>query len=161
MKKESIWIAMVAFLIVLNVAILFLFLGGKNPGRPGQAGPPPRDRQIIEVLSLDKGQQAKFEVLKDEHRAKMRELNLEANDLLQSYFMLLESGEIDSAQKDSLESEFAALEKEKMNVTFDHFQKLKTLCSPDQQKEFDAFIPTLIELVLPRGQEKLPPPRRN
>lgn len=161
MKKENIWIALVAFLIVLNATILFLFLGGKNPGRPGQGGQAPRDLQIIEALSLDEEQQAKFEVLKEDHRGKMRELNSGTDEMLQAYFMLLESGEIDSTQKDSLESEFAALEKEKINVTFDHFQKLKTLCNPDQQEEFDAFLPTLIELVLPRGQEKLPPPRRN
>ncbi len=161
MKKENIWIALVVLLIVLNTTILFLFLGEKNPGRPGQAGPPSRDRQIIEALSLDKDQQVKFEVLKDEHRGKIRELNLEANEMLQSYFMLLKSGEIDSGQKDSLESAFAAIEKVKMNLTFDHFQKLKSLCNPDQQKEFDAFLPKLIELVLPRGQEKSPPPRRN
>ena len=161
MKKETIWIALVSFLIVLNATILFLFMGGKNPGRPGQGGQTPRDLQIIEALSLNEEQQENFEILKEEHRGKMRDLNSETDEMLQAYFMLLESGEIYSAQKDSLESEFATLEKEKINVTFDHFQKLKTICNPDQQKEFDAFLPTLIELVLPRDQEKLPPHRRN
>lgn len=161
MKKETIWIALVAFLIVLNATILFLFLGGKNPGKPGQGGQNPRDLQIIEALSLNEEQQEKFEVLKEEHRGKMRELNSESHEMLESYFMLLESEKIDSAQKDSLEAAFSTLEKEKINVTFDHFQKLKTLCNPDQQKEFNEFLPELIELVLPQGQEKSPPPRRN
>ncbi len=161
MKKETIWIGLVVLLIVLNATILFLFLGGKTPGRPGPGDQPPRGRQIINALSLDEDQQAKFEILKEEHRNQIKDLNSKANEMLQSYFMLLESSEIDLTQKDSLESEFTLIEREKMKATFDHFQKLKSICNPAQQKEFDEFLPKLIELVMPPRQEKLLPPRRN
>lgn len=161
MKKETIWIGLVILLIVLNATILFLFLGGKTPGRPGPGDQPPRDRQIINALSLDEDQQAKFATLKEEHRDQIKELNSKAKEMLELYFMLLESSEIDLAQKDSLESEFASIERAKMKATFDHFKKLKSICNPAQQKEFDEFLPKLIELVMPPSQEKSGPPRRN
>ncbi|MDI1323251.1 MAG: Spy/CpxP family protein refolding chaperone [Algoriphagus sp.] len=161
MKKETIWIVLVILLIGLNATILFLFLGRETPGRPGPGDQPPRDRQIINALSLDENQQAKFAILKEEHRDQIKELNSKANEMLELYFMLLESSEIDLAQKDSLESEFASIERAKMKATFDHFRKLKSICNPAQQKEFDEFLPKLIELVMPPRQEKSGPPRRN
>lgn len=161
MKKETIWIGLVILLILMNATILFLFLGGKAPKRPGPGDLHPKDKLIIEALSFDKAQQAKFMDLKEEHRNQIRHLNSKANRIVDSYFTLLQAQEIDLVKKDSLESEFASIEKEKMNVTFDHFQKLKNSCSPSQKKKFDAFLPDLIQLVMPPRQEKLVPPRRD
>ena len=159
MKRESILIAMVAVLIVMNGCLLFYFLD--NGRGPGEQPPPNRDKIIIEALELDRDQQEQFKQLKTEHHDRMMEINDQSNQLLEHYFSLLHDGRAE--EKDTIEIRLAKLEQQRVSVTYAHFDDLKKLCHEDQKEKFDAFLPTLIEFILPRGNRRNPPPhdRRN
>lgn len=152
MKRENILTWLVAFLIVMNGAILFYFM------RKGPLPEPPPDRIIVEVLQFDDRQRDEFRKLKDDHHGKMMKLNDHFRKTLEDYFLTLQNN---SSAKDSLETLISGLEKERLNITYSHFQDIKKLCRDDQLEKFNTFLPDLIRFVAAPLPKKDGPPRRN
>jgi periplasmic protein CpxP/Spy len=156
MKRENLLIGLVLFLVLLNG---FVLLRQNRGGGPRHDGPPPHDRLIIKTLNFDESQQRSFEELKFDHRRKIVELERKFETTLEEYFLLLSVE--NQSKKDSLESIVADLEKQKADITFQHFKDLRNLCRPDQREAFDQFIPELFRFIMPPSPRNLPPPRRN
>lgn len=148
MKRENFLIGLVLLLVVLNAFMLFRMSSRRGPG----GGPPPHDRIIVSTLNFDERQQQAFEKLKFEHRGRIIEIEDKFESTLEKYFLLLPNE--NQKAKDSLELIIAELEREKADVTFDHFRDLRNLCRPDQQKAFDEFIPQLFRFILPSSHRK-------
>lgn len=153
MKKETLLTTAVVALLLLNFGILgFLFL------RPGPAAPKARqhqfDQQIVNRLQLDAKQQQTFEQLKTVHHKQMRAKDQAYRDALGNYFALLKNDTPDSAQQDSLQAILSQIQKDRTTITFQHFQDLKALCTPEQKERFSALLPELMQVILPK------PPKR-
>ena len=153
MKRENILTWLVVFLTVLNGAVLLYFISREHAPEPA-----PPDRIIIETLQLDSDQRAEFKKLKDEHHNKMVELNARFRLTMENYFLTLQTNSIG---KDSLEQVITQLEKERLSITYSHFQDVKKMCKNDQLEKFNAFLPELIRLVGAPRSKKDGPPRRN
>ena len=148
MKKETLLTTAVIALLLLNFGTLgFLFF--RRPPHPPGTGPRQLDRQIVETLALDAGQKGKFEQLKLAHHEQMRNSDRDYRQALENYFSLLKSETILSAQQDSLQAILSQIQQERAKVTFQHFKDLKTLCTPEQQKNFVALLPDLMQVILP------------
>ncbi len=150
MKRENILMAFIVLLVVMNGAVLFYFLTGR------QIPPPRHDKRIIEALHFDDLQQQEFEKLKFGHRDQMNRLDDAFNGLLKDYFETLASG--NTSMRDSLANELGKIEQQRVNITWDHFNDLKKLCKPEQAEDFNNFLPELIRFIVQRGPKNGPPP---
>jgi periplasmic protein CpxP/Spy len=148
MKKENFLMMVVVALLVLNFGTLgYLFLGkGHNGGMPPH--PPKPDKVIIERLKLTPEQVGEFEVLKHEHHSGINQLNEASKQLYQEYFGLLKSDTADIAAAQVLEQRLAEVQMQKDSVTFDHFIKLRALCTDEQKPLFDDFVDELGEILV-------------
>ena len=149
MNKYQILLFSVIALAVLNVACLaFILLGRPKP-------PQERfDREIIRSLNLNGQQVNKFNELKDQHHSEMIALDEQMKQPFTEYFSLLNTDGTPS-KKDSLENALADLYKHKLRATFEHFEQVKGLCSPDQQKGFKKIVPSLMQVISPQKNEGL------
>ena len=159
MKKEKLLTLLVILLLLLNISIIifFVFIGHERP----PMGPPKVDKLITETLNLDEKQIARFNTMKREHHHQMMQLDKQYVELLQQYFELLNVKQLENSSKDSLENMVEKIQLQKAQITFRHFQELKSLCRPDQIERFQELIPELSKIILPHPpKSELPPPRR-
>lgn len=153
MKRETLLTLAVIVLFLLNMATLgFMVFRGEQ----GLGPPPGPDRLIVEGLRLDKAQIQQFEELKAEHRRQMQERDLQQKATQHQLWQLLRTSSPDTTLANSLIDNLAVLEKEKKKRTFEHFQKLRAICRPEQQALFDSLIEEISKVMMPppRGPKK-------
>jgi protein CpxP len=158
MKKETLLTTAVFALLLLNFGTLFFLFSHKGPGGPGK-GPRPLDRDIVEKLHLNTEQQAKFEQLKKAHHDQMEQSNRDYRAALSNYFALLKNDSVAQGQRDSLQTILTQIQKNRVDVTFQHFNDLKTLAGPENKGNFEVLLPDLMQVILPRRDRSGPPPR--
>ncbi len=144
-------------LVLVNSATLILMWVNKPPFPPEHPHHQRPDKLIIERLELDDDQQNQFEVIKKEHQGQMRKLNEEANEIHKKYFDLLKEENLNDSIADSFEKQLASITEKREEYTFRHFQKLKSICKPEQIGSFNDFIGELGKIL--SGPKGPPPPR--
>lgn len=145
-------------LVGLNMVILAFFLLTK-PRPRHRPSPKKFQSEVIEIFRLNDQQVAVFRELADEHKQKMNEISEQQATLLLHYFEnLADSSE--SVGKDRLLNQYQQSEKEKMEVTYRHFQDIKRLLSKDQLPYFKEFMAEFTERLLHR-RKKIPPPPKD
>ena len=160
--KNKLLTWLVILLLIANTATITMFwLGKRKP-------PPPKGTAhefLVKELKLDAKQQVQLEVLVKEHREaaeKFREKIKEAKD---SFFNLLQQPAVPDSIKRSAAAAVSAVTEQLDLLTLDHFQKVRALCTPDQQKIFDNIIHQVTRMMAPpqpggpgRGPQGPPPP---
>jgi len=151
------------FLKIVIVALLFINLGTLSfiwmqQGKQGAPGPPPRGSVfefLTHELKLSEQQQQQYEQMRDEHHATVEGLQKNSRQLHRQYFELLHGNLADSIQVNSMADSIASIQKQIDLITFYHFQKVRTICTPEQQKKFDEVIDEALYMMAPP-----PPPGR-
>lgn len=116
----------------------------------GHDGPPPNGGPgefLSQELQLDPAQLREFYTLRDEHRMKIKGLQNNGRELRDNYFNLLKSDKPDSAEVNKLASGIAANQKEIELATFHHFEKVRTICNPEQKQLFDNIIGDVLRMM--------------
>ena len=164
MNRTKLLTIAVIGLLLINLGTLCVMIMHKPPGPPQGNMPPPHGpngegpRQIIiDRLHFDTNQQQQYEVFISEHRNKTDDLHDASKELHNQLYSLLKNESIDKAKSDSLIQQIADNQKEIENLNFTHFQKIKTLCKPEQLEYFNELAGELSELFGPKGP---PPPRK-
>lgn len=114
---------------------------------------PPRDmhRKVVKHLQLDARQEEQFRGEIGKHRKSMQLLHRRQQALTQSYF---------TNPSEVLMQEILALEKEKFQVTEDHFASLKSFLREEQYPDFEVFKQKAIQHIL-RSEPKHKAPERS
>ncbi len=160
MKREKILMWFVAALFLLNIGTLsFLWL--HKPPRPAGLPPKQLERLIVEKLALKPEQQKVFEALKKTHHEQMHQLDAEYAAGLGHYFSLLAKDSVFPTEKDSLENILVRIQQLRAQTTFQHFEDLKALSSPENRGNFKALLPDLMQVVLPHMPERPGPGNKN
>lgn len=144
-------------LLFLNIAVLSFFLLTK----PGPRQHPPSNNfqaEVIEILNLNNQQVFTFRKLGGEHNQKMKSINEQQAKLLPPYFESL-TNLSENIDKNDILNQFQQLEREKIEVTYQHFQHLKSLLNEEQLPLFDEFIQKFIDNILLKKEQNRPPPR--
>jgi len=153
-------VVIIALLLVNIGTLTFIWMQG-NRQHGGPPPPPPQGegRGVFEFLThelqLDNQQQQQYESLRDEHHRAVEELQMNSREIHQQYFELLHGANTDSAQVNLLADSLAHIQKQIDLITFYHFQKVRSICKPEQQKRFDEVINEALRMMAPP-----PPPRR-
>lgn len=151
-KERLLWILIIVLIIVNGAALFFIISGGRS--RPANNF----DRTVIRVLQLSDAQIKQFDVMKKEHRQEMIRIDRQIRSTYQRYFYLLSDGG-NNIQKDSLEMVLSNKQKEKIQITYQHFDNLKNICNSAQKEKFQELIPLLMQVIDP--PKKSMPLRRN
>lgn len=154
------WLA-VAFviLILLNITTLTVLWwtkkGNQQEGRPPQGG---AIAFLVKELKLDSLQQQQLLVFRDEHRSATQEIRKKNREAKEVFFSLLEKEGITDAEIDAAATVSARYDAELAKITFDHFKKIRYICTVEQQKRFDEIIHEVLRMLAgPQGGS--PPPR--
>ncbi|MEZ4776901.1 MAG: hypothetical protein R3D00_27250 [Bacteroidia bacterium] len=148
--KYAIW-----SLIGLNITILAFFLMLRPQPRHHNPNGNLRS-EVIEMLHLNTQQASQLNASAEKHTQKMNEINDRQFRLLSPYFgRLITSSENNDTE--SLLNEYQQLEKEKIEVTYQHLQEIKDLLNDDQMPYFEEFMIKTTDRIL-LGKKKSPPP---
>lgn len=164
-KTKFLSIVIVALLVINAGTLVYLFLGQNKghqrpPHRMGRGNP---SDYIVDKLQLDDKQQADFRELQKEHRSKMHDIHEQLEETRNQYFDGLKTSTIDTAESQKLQAKIGRLMGQIHGNTFEHFTKVRQLCSPKQQELFDQFIEDILRALAPpppgRKRGHRPPPR--
>ncbi len=124
------------FSIVLLAINLMLvgFILFKTPLRKGSEGP--RDI-IIEKLHFNNDQTIAYDTLISLHRIDIREQDQIIRQLKNNLYSALNSP-FDTLRNDSLITLIGNAQQNIERIHYHHFQDIKKLCKPEQQKSFEA-----------------------
>lgn len=150
-------------LVLLNLSLIGFFLLTR-PKPPGFL-PPPHPGQhkhfqnrAVDILRLDREQHHAFLASADQHRQQMRTLNQQQRDLLKPYFYSLVDTE-QALDKERILEETQLLDRKKIEATYEHFDKIKSILREDQKPDFEAFMNQAIGRILLNTKKDLPPPK--
>lgn len=150
MKKVNILIAVVLFLLCINIVLSGILLRAeKIPSRP--LGP---RNEIIKKLHFDKVQEKNYDLLISKHRAEIEKAQDSIKILKNTLYSQLKS-QSESLISDSIVMEICKIQGHIEYIHLNHFKDIQGLCSKEQQKYFDQLTEEIAFLFSPN-----PHPRR-
>ncbi len=134
----------IATLVLTNVAVLVYFLGQKKPEKTASANTEPSRNGVAEMLQKDVGfsedQTARYKEMKEKQRGKIRPMYDEMRKAKDSLFRLLSYPGTSDAVLDSMAEGIAQKQKAIDLETFNHFKRVRALCTPDQETKYDTMV---------------------
>ncbi|GLB54130.1 hypothetical protein NBRC110019_31710 [Neptunitalea chrysea] len=123
-------------LLVLNIGVITFFMITSR----GVQVPVPDERGALEILHLSAKQGRQFHELVTVHHKQMRRLNTAERDLLAQYFGHVLATSDKSTPKTALLMEIEQIHKEKLSLTYQHFEEVKEMLTPEQVPYLKEFI---------------------
>ena len=140
----------VAFALLVNAATLIFFWYNRPERRNN---PPARpEKVLVETLNLDEKQQAIFKILKEQHHASHDSLLRLIADKRQMLYR--QKGGVN----DSILTQIGLLHQDIERITYNHFNDVRKICTPDQQTQLDSLLLKTVQQILIPKNKKRPPP---
>jgi len=139
-KYKILWTAL-GVLLLLNIGLLvwISFFSNKLPDQP--------KRLYLETeLNFDGKQAETYRNLRQDHAKQMRSLRENVKEMKEAFYADLGKPILDDSLKvraQKIESKMAEAD----IITFRHFQQVRQMCTPAQQKHFDEVILDLIRFI--------------
>ena len=143
--KNKLLTWLVILLLVANAASIAMFWLSRDKKPPAPKGTP--QEFLVKELKLDTKQQEQFDVLRKEHRKAADQLREKIKGAKESFFDLLKQGNVTDSAKKSAAKNVSTYTEELDILTLDHFQKVRALCTADQQKKFDEIIQQVTRMM--------------
>lgn len=160
-KTLKFWKVFAIILLALNITvILYLFTGniGNACRFRGQKESP--GNYLSKKLEFTDHQKAEFEKLRTDHHMNMMKLHAEGMELRKKFYDYLKEDKGLKNKSDSLVDLIAANQKQIELITYDHFARIRELCTPGQKIIFDDIFQELISHIC-RPPHRGPGPFRN
>jgi protein CpxP len=158
-NKTLTWV--VILLLIANAFTIGFFWFGKSGTLPAPGKP---DDFLIKELNLDSKQQTLLTELVKEHRVAAGQLREKIRNSKDAFFNLLKQPPISDSSKIAAAKAVSQNTEQLDLLTLDHFQKIRELCTVDQQNKFDNIIHEVTRMMAqPRpggpGDKRPPPPK--
>ncbi|MFI5130888.1 MAG: Spy/CpxP family protein refolding chaperone [Chitinophagales bacterium] len=135
-------IFIIAVLLLTNIAVLAYFLWIKQPVQKRGGGNPKigiADR-LKDSVGFSDEQVAQYEKLKDDQWTSLRPMFDEMRKAKDNFFKLLSDPNSSDSVIDRASDVIAQKQKALDVQTFNHFKKVRALCTPEQQAKYDSMI---------------------
>jgi periplasmic protein CpxP/Spy len=134
----------IAVLLLTNVAVLVYFLAQKKNEKNASSNPD-RDRNgVAEMLQKEVGfneeQATKYKEMKEKQRGKIRPMYDEMRKAKDSLFRLLSYPETSDSVLNKMAEGIAQKQKAIDLETFNHFKRVRVLCTVDQLPKYDTMV---------------------
>ena len=159
--KNNSWLYLIAGLIItaniVTLAFLWIHRGSHEHPRGG-----PEKGNMFEYLSkelnLTKQQQDAYDTLRNEHQKAVGQIQDSIRIAKDALFSMLGKDSVSNEALAQQSNKAAALSAQLDIITFRHFEKVRALCTPDQQKKFDGIIQEALRSKGRQGPQKQGPP---
>lgn len=137
-------------LLIINIGTLsFLWINhppkDKGPHRGGEIG-----EYLMHELKFNPEQRGVYEQMREDHRNAVKALRDSVEQLRNTLFDQMGKTPTDTIHIHELADSLSHLQEKIEISTFYHFQKVRSICTPEQQIEFDQ--------VIKEGLRMTPPP---
>lgn len=148
--KTKLLLTLVALLTILNLTTLasiwrLVDLKSFSIMPPPHGGP--KDF-IISKLDLNEEQQKIFEELREEHFQEMKILQENIRSEKDAMYDLLKSDQPDTTASYQHIARIMQNEERLKRITFNHFRKVRAICTPEQQQHFDVIIDEVMHMIM-------------
>jgi Spy/CpxP family protein refolding chaperone len=149
--KNKLLTGLVVLLLVANAVTITMFWLGR-PKHPSPSKGSPREF-LVNELKLDAKQQEQFDMLRKAHHEAADQLRDKIKNAKEAFFDLLKQQNVtDSAKQEAAKA--VSVNTEALDLlTLNHFQKIRALCTSEQQKKFDEIIQQVASRI---GQPRPP-----
>ena len=134
----------IGVLLLTNIAVLVYFLGEKKPAKPGASHSEKDKAGIAEMLQKEVGftdeQTAQYKQLKEKQKETIRPMYDDMRKTKDSLFRLLSYPETNDSLLNKISDAIAQKQKSLDLQTFNHFKRVRTLCTPEQQPKYDSMV---------------------
>lgn len=121
-------------LLALNLILIWFMLANKHPPH-SKEGP---KMAIIQKLGFDENQIKEYEKQIAWHRENIRKRDKQMLEIKKQLYTTLITNDTLNI-KDSLITEIGKLQVAIESIHYKHFQDIKSICKPEQQKAFENF----------------------
>jgi len=152
-------LVLVAILLLTNIATLSIYWL-KKPDHDGGPGRNPGEREkrmgqfMVDQMKFDAAQEAAYWKMRDS----MMNIQKPVMDSIRSskkrFFDLLNQPDATDSLLTARSNEIADLQKKLDIATFRHFQKVRSICRPDQLEKFDTVIKEIVNRMTPFRRNK-------
>ena len=152
-------LVLVAILLLTNIATLSIYWL-KKPDHDNGPGRNPGEREkrmgqfMVDQMKFDADQEAAYWKMRDS----MMNIQKPVMDSIRSskkrFFDLLNQPDATDSLLTAHSNEIADLQKKLDIVTFRHFQKVRSICRPDQLEKFDTVIKEIVNRMTPFRRNK-------
>jgi hypothetical protein len=147
-------------LLVLNLVLIGCYIFPDLMKRKGHMPPPPLRGAIVHQLHFEKAQAEAFKESAEQHKETIQALEEQRASAVRSYFQGLYKTQSDSVQQVLL-TKIQDIEKNKIEVTYQHFEDLKAICTEEQLPLFPGALDEVLNhILLGTGPKPGPPPPR-
>ncbi len=154
MNKNKLLIFLIAGLLLSNILLVVFMMKGRGHADGPNNHPMPR-KIIIERLHFDENQIKQYDELIQQHRKNITEREKSLMDLKNNLYSTLKAEE-NKTVTDSLINSISKIQKEIEYVHYAHFGDIKTLCKPEQIKDYNELVNELARMFSPP-----PPPKKH
>jgi len=134
----------IGVLLLTNIAVLIYFLGQRKPEKPATSKGEKDKNGIAEMLQKEVGfndeQTAQYKQLKEKQRETIRPMYDDMRKAKDSLFRLLSYPQTNDSLLNKMADAIAQKQKTLDLQTFDHFKRVRTLCTPEQQPKYDSMV---------------------
>ena len=160
--KNRLLTIVVILLLLANMASLGTYWWTREkqlqpPPPPGNGGSAASDF-LMNELKLDAKQKAAYQLLKEEHQQQTKSIRENVRESRKIFFDLLNKDSVNADELKKASEEIGKNEGQLQLYTFEHFRKVRALCSEEQRKKFDSIIQQVLRMM--GGQQGGPPPPR-
>ena len=169
MRKINVLIFIAICFLILNLTMLFMLWKSNHSDADRPFNSEPMDRKegrgrgpgdfIIRELKFDSEQQEQFEMLRNYHHDSMIVLRNSMRKLKQQLYSYKSNK--NENERLIIINQITSLQTKIELLTYDHFEKVRNICSKEQQQQFDRIIDDVIKRMDPvmNGRPPGPPPK--
>lgn len=162
MRSSTSWLVYVVIALALvNLGALgFIWLHTDKPAATEERGRPPGEDArtiLVRELALDPEQTRRFDGLRSQHQAAMRDYREQMRELKDRLFDGLQD-EKDSSAAAPAARAIGELQAQIDLTTYAHFRAVRALCNPGQKEKFDRVIQQVIRNMGGPMRPPGPPP---
>ena len=144
-NKNNLLAALVVLVIIANIIVIALFFKGREHNMLKPPGTPLEF--LIKRLSLNEKQQEELHQLADSHHRAADSIRGKIKVARDQLFSLLKQPSGNDSSKNRASALVAKNLEELELLTFDHFQKVRLICTPVQQIKFDSIISQTVQML--------------
>ena len=134
----------VVLLLLINIGLVVFMLTGKKKagGRPPKADP---FEMMVKELKMTEKQQADYKAMKEEHMKVIRPLFDSVRAAKTAFFGMVKDADVNDSLVNVYSERITSKQAEIDKLTFSHFKRVRTVFTPEQQPQFDAFIQKMMQ----------------
>jgi len=156
-SRYKILIAIIAVLLLSNIAMLAYFVWWKPDGHHGEKRKSPMTEFLQKEIGFSPQQMTVFDSLK---QVQMESLKPFFDDLSKSRDTLYQQIAVPSLNDPALQNTVADIGKKQSALElklFDNFRQIRALCTPDQLPKFDSLAPSQVRKMMSPSRKQASP----